>query len=802
MLQNYFKIAARNLMKNKIFSFINIFGLTIGLTSFLLIALYVFDELTFDSFHQNADQIYRVIQNKNTTEGKEIKSAGAGYQVSEKAKIDLPEIEDGARLLSFRRTNVANTENTNVFYEDYTTGNAGFLTTFDFKLVYGDRESALTTPNSVIVTEEMAKKLFNQTNVVGKALKFDNDSTLFKITGVLKDFPVNSHLSFNLLISESSVTNDDFKNFVNSDWSSGGFRTYLRLNKNADAKTVEAKINQLALANKAADSKESSSYLLQPLKDIHFYSSDIEGNSGNTGNITYIYVFCIIAFFVLLIACINYMNLTTARFANRAKEIGVRKVAGASRKNLLAQFLCEAFLITMVAIVLAISIAILVLPLFNSFAEKELTLGVDTDYRIWLGIVVTILIVGLLSGIYPALYQSRLKPLSLLKSKINIGKGEISIRKVLVVAQFSLSIIMIVATIIVYLQMKYVNKKDMGFNKEQLLVVDINSGKIRKGAETIKSEFGRLAGVQSVSVSSRVPGEWKDIPKLKVKNRGAADMGDDMYFLGVDERFLETYQISLAKGRNFGNESGADSSSVIINETAAKQLGITEPLEQLVELPGDELFAARVIGIVKDFNFQSLRQPLAPMVLGFQKNPVQSIDYFTAKIDTKNTEETLRRMNEVLRSIDENHLFEYHFLDNQWDLFYRGDKIRETIFIIVAILTILIACLGLFGLATYAAEQRIKEIGIRKVLGASVGSIVSMLSKDFLKLVIVAAVLAFPVAGWAMHQWLQDFAYHIDVHWWVFLIAGSIAISIALLTISFQAIKAAIANPVKSLRTE
>jgi putative ABC transport system permease protein len=803
MFKNYFKIAWRNLVKNKVFSFINIFGLTVGLTSFLLIALYIFDELTFDAFHKNADNIYRVIEHKITPEGKEIKNAGAGYQVSEKAKANFPEIKDVVRLVAFGRTNISTLENTNVFYEMYTMGNPGFLTTFDFKLLQGDRNTALSKPYSVIVTEETAKKLFNTTAVLGKVIKGAYDSTLYTITGVLKNFPVNSHVSFNLLFSESSITNDNFKKFINSDWSSGTFSTYLLLNGKVNTHNVEAKIDQLVAANKGSEIKDKSTYTLQPLKDIHFYSSDIEGNSGSVGNIAYIYVFSIVAFFVLLIACINYVNLTTARFTNRAKEIGVRKVAGASRKTLIAQFLSEAFLLTIFAVLLALISAKMLLPWFNSFTEKQLTLGLQTDGRIWIGIVATIIIVGLLSGIYPALFQSGLKPLLLLKSKLKPAKGSNSIRRSLVVSQFALSIIMIVATMIVYMQMKYVNTKDMGFNKEQLVVIDINSGKIRKAAETIKSEFAKLSQVKDVSASSRVPGEWKDIPKVKVTKRNAMSAeGEDMYFLGVDDQFLKTYQINLLKGRNFANGSAADSSSVIINETASKQLGITEPSEQLIEIPGDAPFIARVIGIVKDFNFKSLREPVAPMVLGFQKNPVQSIDYFTAKVETKNVDATLNQMNSILHSIDRDHLFEYHFLNNQWDLFYREDRIRETIFFVVALLTILIACLGLFGLATYAAEQRIKEIGIRKVLGASVTNIVSMLSRDFLKLVIISALIAFPVAWWAMNNWLQDFAYHIRISWWVFLVAGCVAVFIALFTISFQAIKAAITNPVKNLRTE
>lgn len=774
----------------------------IGLTSFLLISLYIFDELTFDRFHKNADNIYRIIEWKTPPEGKQIKLGSVAYQISEKAKSDFAEIKDAARITALGRVNVATLENTNVFYEDFRIANPGFLTTFDFELLHGDRRTALTAPFSVIVTEETAKKLFGTSDVVGKAIKADRDSVPYTITAVLKNFPVNSHLSFNLCFSEASIIHPDFKKFISADWNSNTFPSYLLLNDKTDPHSLEIKINNLVAANHKKELSGKPDFTLQALPDIHFYSNGIEGNSGS-GNIRYIYIFSIIAFFVLLIACINYINLTTARFANRAKEIAVRKVAGASRENLTAQFLTEAFVVTGIALVLALILVKVLLPAFNSFTEKQLNLGVETDYRIWVGITIIIIFVGLISGIYPALFQSGFKPLSLLKSKVNVGNSNLSMRRSLVVCQFSISIIMIVATMVVYMQMQYVNKKDMGFNKEQLLVIDINSGKVRRGAETIKTEFLKLSQVQDVSVTSRVPGEWKDIPKMKVKHQNLkSNEGNDMYFLAGDDAFLKTYEITLAGGRNFIKGSLADSASIIVNETAAKQLGITKPSDQIIEIALEKPFYARIIGIVKDFNFQSLREPVAPMLIGFQKNPIQNIDYFTVRVAPQNVGETLRQMEAIIHGIDQKHLFEYHFLDKQWNLFYREDKIRETLFLIVALLTILIACLGLFGLATYAAQQRIKEIGIRKILGASVTNIVSMLSKDFLKLVMIASGVAFPVAWWAMNNWLQDFAYHISIQWWIFAVAGGLAILIALITISFQAIRAAISNPVNSLRTE
>ncbi|HVG41796.1 MAG TPA: FtsX-like permease family protein [Chitinophagaceae bacterium] len=813
MFTNYLKIAWRNLVKQKVFSFINVFGLTAGLTCFLLVALYIVNELTYDAFHKNADTIYRVIETKTSAQNKETKVVSIPFNVSEKSKKEFPEVQAATRFSMLGRSNIYNNDNTNTFYESYFLADEPFLKIFDFPIVQGDRNTALSEPYSVVINEETAIKIFGEKNVVGKTLRTDRDSIPYKITAVI-NIPDNSHLTFNLLFSEATLySSQNFMNFASNDWSSNTFVTYLHLKKGGDEKQTATKINGAVRANRKEAEGVKSNFYLQPLKDIHFYSAGIEGAIGKEGNIMHIYVFGIIAIFVLLIACINYMNLTTARFAGRSKEIAVRKVAGAAQKNLIAQFLSEALLVTVIALIFALLAVKIILPYFNSFTEKSLSLGFATDYRIWIGILLVAIMVGLLSGVYPAFFQSKLKPYLLLKNKMAAGKGALSIRKALVVFQFSLSIIMIIATIIVYQQLKYVSTKDMGFNKEQLVVVDINSGTVRRSAETIKSEFSKLSAVKSVSVSSRVPGEWKVIPKVKVKSGGKmTTAGEDIYFMAIDNQFLKTFEVKLLNGRNFSDNNLADSSAVLLNEAAAKMLGITQPSEQLVQIPSvgfsgnitelEQPFSARVIGIVKDFNFQSLREEVAPMILANPKNPVHPIDYFTARVDTRNVPALLKGMEGVLTKIDAAHLFEYNFLDKQWELFYREDTRRQVVFLSVALMTIIIACLGLFGLATYAAQQRIKEIGIRKVLGASVSSIVTMLSKDFLKLVLIAAIIAFPVAGWAMHNWLQDFAYRISINWAVYAVAGSVALLIALFTTSFQALKAALVNPVKSLRSE
>jgi putative ABC transport system permease protein len=816
MIKNYFKTGVRNLWKHKIFSFINIAGLTVGLTSFILIALFIFDELTYDSIHQNSDNIYRIVESKTSAEGNTTKRAGTGFQVSERAKAGFPEIKDVARISHFWRPDIRTVENSpTIFHEEFIAANPGFLTVFSFPLLSGDRNTALTEPKSVVLTEETAKKFFGVSNVINRLLFFDDDSVPYKITGVLKNFPVNSSISFNLLVSESSILGvPEARKHFSSDWTSGAFATYFLLNKNTDVNALNKKLDNLIAANHEAEAGVKSLVQLQALKDVHFYSNDIEGDSGKKGNISYVYVFLVVACFIIFIACINYMNLSTARFTNRGKEIAVRKVAGASRATLVSQFLTEVLLLTILSVLISIVLVNFLLPAFNLFTEKHLTLNLHTDYRVWTGVFLMIVVVTLSAGLYPAIFQSGLNPLSLLKSKIQAGKGNISLRRSLVVFQFIISIVLIAATIIIYQQMQYVNKKDMGFDKEKMVVIDVNSGYIRRSAATVKNEFGKIAQVKSVSHSFAVPGAWKAIPVVKVNtNKSNPTSGKDMYYFGVDGQFLSTYTIKLLKGRNFFSSGNADSSAVLINETAAKELGITDATNQPVTILSasfggdnrtevDKPFTVTVAGIVKDFNFQSLHEPIAPMIIGFEKTLGMSFGYFTVKFTGSEIDATLKKMNTILQSIDQEHLFEYHFLDKQWDLLYRDDKIRQTIFLAIALLAIFIAALGLLGLTVYEAQQRVKEIGIRKVLGASVGSIALMLSKDFLKLVLISAVIAVPVAWYFMNKWLEDFAYRININWWIFVLSALVATIIAMATICLQVVKAAIANPVKSLRTD
>jgi len=823
MIKNYFKTAFRSFIRNKLYTVLNVAGLTFGLSCFLLIGLYLFDELTFDQQHTNGDRIYRVIEHKNVN-GESTTIAGASYKLAEESKKKIPGVENTTRIQRTGRANIVNPENpSNFFQETVTISDEHLLEIFDFPLIAGDKKTALSEPNSIIITEDLAMRLFNKTDVLGKTLQFSFMESPLKITGVLKNHQKNSSFDFSSVLSEASFYSDKgYKNMLGSDWLSNNFSVYALLMPNTNAKSVAEKMSKLVHDNFKPPAGTSFSFSLQPLKNLHLNSENIVDGARNSnvdaiakGSIFYIEIFSFIALFVLLIAGINYMNLTTARASSRIKEIGVRKTIGASQSNLIRQFLFESLLLTFISLLLSMGVANLVLPAFNQFFNKQLSLGLSTDYRIWLYAFAFAVITGLLSGSYPALMLSRFKPVLLLKGLKLQNKSGLSLRKGLVVFQFIISIVMIIITIVLFLQVRYLNNTDLGFNKDLLVVIDVNTSKARTNFEAVKVEMAKIPTVKDVSVTSRVPGEWKSFRTIKIKNIGSTDEPRVAYMIGADKDFLKTYEIKLLKGRNF--DTPADSSDIIINETTAKILGIEEAAGQTVEIPalsrnGDGTFTPlnpqntpfkpRVIGIVKDFHFQSLRDKIEPLVLCYNQNPIHVIDYYSARIAAANIKGTLEKLKEVMIENDKDDPFEYHFLNDQLALFYIEEGRRQTILIWSALATIFIACLGLFGLATYSAEQRIKEIGVRKVLGATVFNLASLLSKDFLKLVFIANGIAYPIAWWAANSWLQEYAYHIDIKWWVFVTAGLLAIGIALVTVSYQAIKAAIANPVKSLRTE
>jgi putative ABC transport system permease protein len=817
MFRNYLKIALRTLAHNKLYTTLNVAGLTFGIACFLLIGLYIFDELTFDRQHSRGERIYRVVEHKNVN-GEATTIAAGSYKLAEEAKKRIPEVENTTRMQRTGRANLVNPENPVNFQETVTVADENFLKIFDFPLLLGDRNTALKEPNSIIINEDLAKRLFNKIDVLGKTLNFSHLDVPFKITGILKNHPRNSSFDFNCIMSESTHYDMGFFNGTQAtNWAASNFSVYTLLRPESDADVVSQKLSKMVLDNFKPEAGTTLSYSLQPLNDLHLNSKNIVDGARNSnveaiaqGSPVYLKIFSFIALFVIVIAGINYVNLTTARASGRLKEIGVRKTIGAFKSNLIRQFLLESLLVTLISFVLALVVVNLLLPAYNRFINKELSLGFSTDYRIWLYAIGSIAVIGFLSGSYPALMLSRHKPSLLLKGMKLTTRGGLSLRKGLVVLQFTISIVMITATIVLFQQVRYLNNTDLGFNKELLVVVDVNTGKARSSFETIKSEMEKIPAVKSVSVTSRVPGEWKSYRMVKLKNQGAAREPAVSYLFGADKDFMKTYEISMVKGRNF--DTPADSGNIIVNETAAKMLGITEPAAQLLEISaisrGDAYqqltnpVTLRVIGIVKDFHFQSLRNKIEPLILAYNQNPIHNIDYYTARISSDNIQATLDKMKAIMVKMDESEPFEYHFLNDQLARFYLEDKRRQTLLIWVALATIFIACMGLFGLATYAAEQRVKEIGVRKVLGATVFGLTSLLSKDFLKLVVIAILIAFPIAWWGTNKWLQEYAYHINVEWWVFVLSGFLAVVIALLTVSFQAIKAAIANPVKSLRTE
>src|SRR5688572_22677882 len=822
MIKNYFKIAWRSLWKSKLYTSLNIAGLTFGISCFLLIGLYVFDELTFDEQHSKANRIYRVVEHKNVN-GEATTIAAAGYKPAEESKKSIAEVENTTRIQRMGRANIFSSENpANFFQETVTVADENFLQIFDFPMILGERRTALQEPNTIIINEDLAKRLFNKTDVLGKTLQFSFiESTPLKITGIVKNHPRNSSFDFSSVISEVTFLADtSYKNRLDRDWLSNNFSVYALLRSNVNAKTVSEKMGKLVHDNFNVPDGTNFSFSLQPLKDIHLNSKGIVDGARNSnvdaipqGSTFYIKIFSFIALFVLLIAGINYMNLTTARASGRLKEIGVRKSVGAFQSHLIRQFLFESLLVTFISFLLALCVVNLLLPAFNQFTNKQLSLGFSSDYRIWLFAIAFVIIIGLLSGSYPALLLSRFKPVLLLKGFKLQNRTDLTLRKALVIFQFTISVVMIIGTIVLFLQVRYLNHANLGFNKDLLVVIDVNTNKARANFEAVKNEMAKIPTVKNVSVTSRVPGEWKSFRTIKIKNIGSTDEHRVAYMFGADKDFAKTFEVTLLKGRNFS--SANDSSSIIVNETAAKMLGITEPSDQLVEIPAASRggtyvplnqenipFKPRVIGIVKDFHFQSLRDKIEPLILAYNQNPIHVIDYYSARIESKDIQGTLDKLKAVMVNNDENDPFEYHFLDEQLALFYVEDERRQTLLIWIALATIFIACLGLFGLATYSAEQRVREIGVRKVLGASVVNLASLLSKDFLKLVLIANGIAFPIAWWATNKWLQEYAYHVNVEWWVFCLAGASAIIIALITISYQAVRAALINPVKSLKTE
>ena len=811
MLKNYLKIAWRNLLKNKTFSIINIAGLAIGLACFLLIALYVADELSYDRYNINADRIYRVNTDLRFG-GSDMKLAVCSDPMAATLKRDYPQVEDAARIYASSGSKLI--KKGTVFIEEQRVANADstLFNIFTLPAIEGDTQHALSEPNSVVITESMANKYFGSTHVTGKIIETsEQKNNLYKITAVIKDIPHNSHFNFDFLFSMHNL-NYDFGHYLNHN-----FQTYVLLKKGTDYKAFDKNFVQVVekyvlpqakqfmqISSMEAFRKSGNNleYHLMPVTDIHLKSGRFPELDVN-GSMQYVYIFSAVALFILLIACINFMNLSTARSASRSKEVGIRKVLGTNKKSLVWQFLTESTMMVFIALTIALFIASLIMPFFNDVSSKSLTIATLFSYKTLPFLLLLPFVVGALAGSYPAFFLSSFQPIAVLKGKVNAGFKKSSLRSGLVIFQFAISIVLIIGVTIIYNQLNYIQTKKLGFNKDQVLILN-GTGALDKNAEVFKNEVAKMNGIKSASFggylpvngSSRSDDTYSTGAVLNDKNAFS------MQSWSVDYDYINTLGMELSKGRNFSREFKTDSSAVIINETAAKMLGYNNPIGKKIytftnDIPPQSI-AYTVIGVVKDFHFESLRQTIGPLCMRMANNSWATV----FKVSTTDIKGLLKNIETKWKTMAPGMPFNYQFLDESFDNMYRAEQRIGKIALAFAILTILIACLGLFGLATYMAEQRTKEIGVRKVLGASVSNLISMLSKDFLKLVLVAALLAFPIAWYAMHKWLQDFAFKVNISWWVFILAGVISVSIAILAVSSQAIKAALNNPVKSLRTE
>ena len=809
MIRNYIKTALRSLMKNKGFTFINVLGLALGLATCLLIVFYVFDELRYDRYNVKADRVFRLnydIKFGGVQNPYAITPPIAGAAL----KADFPEIEQVARFRD-RGGNKVKKGAQNIQEDRMVYADNSIFDVFTLPVISGDAAHALTEPHTVVVTDDIAKKYFGKTDVIGRVLTF-NDTSLFKITAVIKNIPQQSHFHFDFIMSMPTIITESSDN----GWLYNNFYTYILLKPGVDYKSLAAKLPEFLHRHAAAQLKSaihmdfaafeksgnSLKFTLTPLKNIHLQSAMLDEFEPN-GDITYVYIFSAIAIFILLIACVNFMNLSTARSANRAREVGVRKVLGSPRKYLVAQFLTESILVTLVGAIIAVFAAWAFLPLFNQLSGKQLT--VTPHILAWLipALLIIIGVIGCLAGSYPALFLSGFQPINVLKGKLAAGFKGGTLRSVLVVFQFGISIFLIIGTLVIYKQLKYIQNKDLGYNRDHILIVK-NVWALGNGANAFKQEIKELAGVQSATLSNSLPNDnggdnTTSFFKNQVVDQKNAVLSHEWF---VDEDYVSTLGIKMVAGRNFSKEMATDSSAAIVNESFAKLLGDKNPVGQFVYTPANSLLTKlnklHIVGVMKDFNFRSLKENVPPLVLNIAPNQgVMSIRIRTADIPG-----LIAQVKSRWKDVSPNQQFSYSFMDQEFDAIYRSEQRMGAISIAFTSLAIIIACLGLFGLAAYAAEQRTKEIGVRKVLGASVSAIVTMISKDFIKLVLISIIIATPMAWWAMQKWLQSFAYRQNIQWWVVAVAGFAAISIAFITISFQSIKAALTNPVTSLRSE
>lgn len=807
MLSNYLKIAVRNLLRHKLYSLINVLGLATGMVVCALILLWVQDELNYDRFHEHAERIYRITVELTSPEGL-MEAPVAAAEMGPILRRDVPGVVAAARLWRAGDNTLIGAADRQFYEDDFYWADAEIFDLFTFPLLKGDPKTALTAPNSVVITEEMARKYFPDEDPMGKTIRV-GDAEDYQVTGLLQEIPANSHLQFSFLGSSSTTRIDEGEFMLR--WTAVRYSTYLRLQEESDPVQIEAGLNEIVEENLGEMLKQVGvgfRYKLQPLTDIHL-RSHLMGEIGVNGDIAYVYAFAAIAAFVLLIACINFTNLATARSTGRAREVGVRKVAGAYRRQLIGQFLGESLLICSLALGITLALLEVALPFFNDLAGKELRLEYASNAWIPFALLGMALFAGIAAGSYPAFFLSAFEPASVLK-----GTGQPTVRKarfmnILVVAQFAISIGLIVGTLIITAQIDYVRSKDLGFDKENVVAIPLRTDEMRKGWEAVREDLLRNPDILDVGACSVLPGRVHN--KRSFWKKGAPQ--EEVLILNtmqVDYDFVQTVGMKIVEGRSFSREFGEDATGAcLVNEAAVKLLGEGSAIGKEIGEPdteGPDLGDfSPILGVLKDFHFASLHTPIEPLILELVADEQGAADNFgnlVVRIRPGNLSNALASLEETWKKHAGSAPFEYAFLDEELDQLYKEEERLGKVLRTFAGLAIFIACLGLFGLASFTAEQRTKEIGIRKTLGASVTSIVVLLSREFTYLVLIANLLAWPIAYYGMTRWLEGFAYRIDLGSETFILGGIAALMIAWLTVSYQAVRAALANPVKALRYE
>lgn len=802
MIRNYFKIALRSLIRNKAFTLINMLGLVLGISFSTMLYTYVSHELSYDSFHQKADRTFRVTTVDKSTPD-EVRTYGwTAVPMGAQLVSSFPEVKEMARLYRLSGQVIIDLDGTKFNERNwFSTSDANFFNVFDFEFISGDKKTALIEPFSVILTESTSKKYFSGENALGKTIKTGAGEV--KVTGVIKDIPDNSHLQFDILFSR--IRSEQVWETYLNDWQRAGAFTYVVLEEGKSIDDLQAKMPALMAKYWGPDAAFQATQF-QPIQDIYLHSAHIESGVEQVhGEPSYIYIFSSMAVFLLIIAAINYINLTTSKASSRAKEIGLRKVVGAFKTQLIVQFLTESFVITLLSMLLSIAAIDLCFPFFNSITGKNFDLTLNTLGEYMPSLLLITLLIGAIAGSYPAFYLSKLKPVVTLKGQPIATKNRFDLRAGLVVFQFTITIVLIVSTLVIGDQINFIQTKDIGFDKEQMMIIDINNREARNQFQAMKNEFSKIAGVKQVAVSSQVPGEWKTLDEGYVRrtnNTGTTADSLQTYFMGFDEDMLNTYQLQLHSGIFFSGSNEADSMNVLLNESAVEAMNLENPIGSKIHLSAYGIkWEANVIGVLEDFNFQSLHQKIAPIIIGYRNNPISSIDYFTLKV-AGGTQSLIAEATKVHEKFDTRTPIEYHFLSDQLNRFYVTEQKAGKIFQMAGVLSILVACLGLLGLATYHVERKTKELGIRKILGAGPLNLFLMVSLSFTKNVLLAFVLACPLAWYIMQKWLSAFEYRIPLSPGSFLLAGIFVLLLVLITVSYQSLKAALHNPINSLKQE